>query len=176
MEKQPNHVQIALFSDTDTEPRVVQKPQINFQVLDIRAEEAPQKKLPEGEGVSLSLEQYYRHRKAMIQQLSATNRRSGYVSYTETPEGFNEAYQRYGATVYAVIDATRGAMDKTQQRMDALFMVDELIAVGFAAGAVRRASRLNAAELSKAYVGSDHAHARTRAYRYLDKKIAEHSS
>lgn len=174
MERQPESSQLSLLL-TDVGERKYDPRFDDFRIVYPSNQEtamSPSAALAQpSEGISLPLKKYYENRKKMLRAVSAANSRYGFSAYTDTKEGFEAARERYGADIAIVKDGAERNANDLQRTMDELFLVDELIAAGFVAEAIRRASRENTRDMNHAFGGPHNELKRAQEYRYLNRKI-----
>lgn len=151
---------------------MVQAP-LSFHPQQERVPQPANKPMVADEGVSITLRQHYANRKAMIEEAAHANRRRGYGIHTGNSVGFNEAFNRYGNATFDVIAGAQQNVENLQEKMDELFLVDELITAGFAVEAVKRASIENRKEVEKKFVGPANKNKRDREYRKIDRLTRE---
>lgn len=124
-------------------------------------------------GPSVPLGEHFLNSQQMMKEVLGANRGRYFVMKNTTSQGFDATVQQYGSVSTAIgvsINTGRRAA-RLQSRMDKLFQVEELITAGFAAKAVREASKKLTAELTAKYTGTHNETARAKRRREIAESI-----
>lgn len=124
-------------------------------------------------GPSIPLGQHFLNSQQMMAEVLGANKGRYFVMKNTTPQGFDATVQQYGSvsTAIGVSMNTGRRAARLQSRMDKLFLAEELITAGFAAKAVREASKKLTAELTAKYTGTHNESDRGKKRRQIARNL-----